>query len=82
MMAIFRDSPPPPMACLSPPPLGAPPLAGMVERVRRLLTTDNDPQVVANCLSVLLQVRSGVRGVRAGWGSVCVYGGGVLVVAV
>lgn len=31
--------------------------AGMVERVKRLLGTDTDVQVIANCLSVLMQVR-------------------------
>jgi hypothetical protein len=32
----------------------------MVDRVKRLLATDTDVQVIANCLSVLMQVRGRV----------------------
>ncbi len=42
---------------LTPPSWCIPVAAGMVERVRRLLASDTDVQVIANCLSVLMQVR-------------------------
>lgn len=32
-------------------------MRGLMERVRELLTSDPDPQVVANCLWVMQQVR-------------------------